>query len=192
MAIRKIASVGHPILRELAFPVDPGELHSPGIRRMLDDLVETLRDGQLTALSAPQIYEPWAVAAVEVKEHVFCGVADPSFPLSILVNPKYEPIGEEVFECVERCPSVPELVGRVRRFARVQVSALDAEGQPLELMVEGLTAATLQRAVDHLDGRLFLDRVRDPRTLSCLSEFRRHRAAQAQRERAKLVKRYHG
>lgn len=192
MAIRKLATIGHPILREVAFPVDPAELDTPAMRRLREDLVETLRDAQAMSLTAPQVHEPWAVAVVESKGQAFCGVPEPSYPLRFLVNPRYEPLGEDVFDCVERCASVPGLVGRVRRFARVQVSALDETGAPLELFVEGLTAATFQRAIDHLDGRLFLDRVRDPRTLSGEVEFRRHGAAATQKERARLVRQYHG
>ncbi|MCW5832894.1 MAG: peptide deformylase [Labilithrix sp.] len=188
MAIRKIATVGHPVLREVTRALTKEELRSDAVQRFIDDLVETMRDAAGAGLAANQIYEPVRITAIEVNENPRYPYK-PNYPLTILVNPVVTPTTDETFLNYEGCLSVPNLRGEVRRFTAVRVRAWDREGNDLDLEVKGLTAGTFQHEVDHLDGKVFLDRVEDTRSLTTWADFERfHKAAFVERAKALVAK----
>jgi peptide deformylase len=166
MSVREIVTVGDPVLRERAREVTPEELRSPAVQGLIDDLIDTKRAANGAGLAANQIGETLRVAVVEVEPGNPRYPYKPPVPLTVLVNPVLEPAGEDRVEIVEGCLSVPDLRGAVPRFEAVRVRYLDREGEPHEELRRGLTAGTFQHEVDHLDGILFLDRVRDPTTFS--------------------------
>ena len=179
MAIRKIAQLGEPLLRERSRPVSPDELRSERLQTLIDDMIETMRDADGAGLAAPQVYEPFRLAVIEVNENPRYPMFPP-VPLTVLVNPVVTPevgpgelTGNDAVEMFEGCLSVPGLRGRVRRPRRVRVTALDRHGGAFELVWEGVRAAIVQHELDHLDGVLFLDRA-DPKTLTFLREYERH------------------
>ncbi len=181
MALRKIATIGHPVLRERAREVTRDELASATLQRLIDDMVETMRDANGAGLAANQVYEPVRVCVIEVANNSRYPYK-PNWPLTILVNPSVEATTDESFLNNEGCLSVPNLRGEVRRFAGARVSAWDRSGKELQFEVRGLTAGTFQHELDHLDGKLFVDRVVDTRSLSTWSDFERfHKAAFVQR-----------
>ena len=176
MAIRKIAQIGHPVLRQRAREVTREELATPAMQQFIDDLVDTMRDADGAGLAAIQIYEPVRIAAVEVRNNPRYPYK-PQIPLTILVNPVLTPVGDEVFDNYEGCLSVPNLRGMVSRAVHVRVQAWDRDGREIDEVVHGLKAGTYQHEVDHLDGRIFVDRVTDPTTLTTWTEFERHHRA---------------
>ena len=176
MTIRKIASIGHPVLRTRARELEPGELRSPEIQRLIDDLVDTMRDANGAGLAANQIHEAVRLCVIEVNQNPRYPYK-PDIPLTILVNPVLTPIGGDRYENNEGCLSVPNLRGNVWRHLTVRVQALDREGAEIDEVKRGLTAGTFQHEVDHLDGVLFVDRVEDPTTLSTWDQFERHHRA---------------
>jgi peptide deformylase len=95
-------------------------------------------------------------------------------PFSVLVNPVVTPLRPETVDGWEGCLSVPGLRGLVPRFARLRLEALDREGQPYTLEAEGFHARVIQHECDHLEGNVYLDRMRGLRTLSFLKEFEDH------------------
>jgi peptide deformylase len=171
VAIRKIAPIGHPVLRRPAREVTAGELRDPATQRLIDDLIETMRDAHGAGIAAPQVHEPVRVAVIEVGRNPRYPYKPP-IPLTVLVNPLLEPVGEETVEINEGCLSVP-LRGNLRRHVSVRVRYLDRDGAPHEEVKRGLTAGTFQHEVDHLDGTLIVDRI-NPRTLSTWDQFDRH------------------
>jgi peptide deformylase len=185
MAIRKIAQIGHPVLRQVAREVTREELASPKTQAFIDDLVETMHDANGAGLAANQVYEPIRICAIEVRNNPRYPYK-PNFPLTILVNPEVVPTTDDTFLNYEGCLSVPNLRGEVRRFTGVKVRAWDRHGKDVELEIKGLTAGTFQHEVDHLDGKVFLDRVEDTRTLATWADFERHHMA-AFVERAKAL-----
>jgi peptide deformylase len=188
MAIRKIATIGHPVLREVAREIGRDELRTPAVQTFIDDLVETMRDANGAGLAATQVYEPIRICAIEIKNNPRYPYK-PNFPLTVLVNPVVTPTTDETFLNYEGCLSVPNLRGEVRRFAGVHVTALDRTGAPIELDVKGLTAGTFQHEVDHLDGKVFLDRVEDSRSLTTWGDFERfHMAGFVERAKALVAK----
>ena len=174
MTIRKIAAIGHPVLRTRARELAAAELTSPEIQRLIDDLVDTMRDANGAGLAANQIHETVRVCVIEVNSNPRYPYK-PDIPLTILVNPVLTPIGSDRYENNEGCLSVPNLRGNVWRHLAVRVQALDRNGGLIDEMKRGLTAGTFQHECDHLDGMLFLDRVRDTRTLSTWEQFERYR-----------------
>ena len=114
----------------------------------------------------------------------------PDWPLTVLVNPRVEARTDETFWNYEGCLSVPNLRGQVARFTVVRVRAWDRTGHDVDFEVKGLTAGTFQHELDHLDGKLFVDRVADTRTLCTWAEYDRfHRDEFVARARA-LVARF--
>ena len=188
MAIRKIATVGHPVLRQVARELTREELGSERTQRFIDDLVETMRDAAGAGLAANQVYEPIRVTAIEINKNPRYPYK-PNYPLTILVNPVVTPTTDDTFLNYEGCLSVPNLRGEVRRYTGVRVRAWDRDGNDLDLDVKGLTAGTFQHEVDHLDGKVFLDRVEDTRTLTTWADFERfHMAAFVERAKALVAK----
>ena len=173
MTLLKIAHIGHPVLRQRAREVTRDELRSEGMQRFVDDLVETMRDASGAGLAAIQVHQPVRIFAVEVKDNPRYPYK-PNVPLTIVVNPVITPLTEERFENFEGCLSVPNLRGVVERFAEVRVTGWDRAGEPYERLARGLTAGTFQHENDHLDGTMFVDRVKDPRTLCTWAEFDRY------------------
>jgi peptide deformylase len=171
MAVLKIAHLGHPILRQVAEPVSPEAIRSPEIQRLIQDMLETMADADGAGLAAPQVHVSKRVVIYGVEENPRYPDAD-SVPLTVLVNPRITPVGSEQDEDWEGCLSVPDLRGRVPRFTRVRVAAHGRDGKPLRFDAEGFHARVVQHECDHLDGKVYLDRMRSMESLSFLPEFR--------------------
>ena len=118
------------------------------MRRLIDDMLETMYDAPGIGLSAPQVNVAKRVITVDVSK-------DRSAPLA-LVNPEIRWVDGEM-ETEEGCLSVPGVYELVKRPERVRVSALDRDGHSREIDAEGLLAVCIQHEIDHLDGRLFVD-----------------------------------
>ncbi|MFO0680184.1 MAG: peptide deformylase [Polyangiaceae bacterium] len=188
MAIRKIATVGHPVLRAPTRTLTRDELASPEMQKFVDDLVETMVDANGAGLAANQVYEPVRICAIWVKDNPRYPYK-PNFPLTILVNPELTVTDPDTFMNYEGCLSVPNLRGEVPRHLGVRVRAWDRHGADLDFEVKGLTAGTFQHETDHLLGKLFLDRVVDTTTLATWADFERfHMKAFAERARALVAK----
>jgi len=189
MALRKIATIGHPVLRQKARTLTREELAGPDMQRLVDDLVDTMRDANGAGIAANQVHEPVRICVIEIQNNPRYPYK-PNYPLTVLVNPVVEPLGDETFGNYEGCLSVPNLRGEVPRFTRARVRAWDRTGKDLDFEVKGLTSGTFQHELDHLDGKLFVDRVVDTRTLCTWTDFERfHRDAFVERAKA-LVARF--
>jgi peptide deformylase len=172
MALRKIATIGHPVLREKARELTRDELANPVTQQLVDDMIDTMRDASGAGIAANQVYEPVRICVIEVDKNPRYPYK-PDWPLTVLVNPRVEARTDETFANYEGCLSVPNLRGQVPRFTVVRVRAWDRRGNDLDFEVKGLTAGTFQHELDHLDGKLFVDRVVDTRTLCTWAEYDR-------------------
>lgn len=181
MAIRKIAQLGEPVLRQRARELTRDELRSPAVQTLIDDMIETMHDADGAGLAAPQVYESVAIAVIEVQGNPRYPNSA-SIPLTVLVNPRLTPLvasssdalaDEDAFEMYEGCLSVTGLRGRVRRPRKVRVQAWDREGNPLDFEWEGFRAVVVQHECDHLNGTVFVDRA-DPKSLTFLREYDRY------------------
>jgi peptide deformylase len=176
MAIRKVAVMGNPILRRVAAEVPPDQIGDPEVQRLIDDLVETMREYEGAGIAAPQVYEPLRICVIE---EIPRDEDDPGVPFLVLVNPKVTPLTDVRSEFWEGCLSVPDLRGLVARPRHVHVDAYDRQGRALAFDAEGFFATVLQHETDHLNGILFVDRVEDTRTLAFTRELRRHRGVES-------------
>jgi peptide deformylase len=174
VTVLAIAEVGDPVLRERAREVSAEELATPEVQSFIDDLIETKRAANGAGLAANQVSDLRRIAVVEVTEGNPRYPYKPQIPLTVMVNPVVEALGDETLEINEGCLSVPDLRGTVDRSAAVRVRYLDRNGNPHDEERRGLTAGTFQHELDHLNGVLFLDRVRDPATFTTWQEFDRH------------------
>jgi peptide deformylase len=173
MAVREIVTVGHPVLRERAREVAPEELASPDVQALIDDMIETMRAAGGAGLAANQVGELLRIAVIEVDNNPRYPYKPP-IPLTVIVNPVLEPVGDETVAINEGCLSVPDLRGTLDRHVTVRARFTDRDGGVHDELRRGLTAGTFQHEVDHLDGVLFLDRVTDPTTFTTWEQFERH------------------
>lgn len=179
MALLKIARMGHPVLKQRAAEVpDPT---APEIRRLVADMVETMRDANGTGLAAPQVHVPLRVVVFFVnagraaredgaQAESPAEDGDGGVPLTVLINPEIEFLTEEQSVGWEGCLSVPGLAGQVPRYTALRYSALDLEGQRFERTARGFHARVVQHECDHLDGVLYPQRMTDLSSLTFTSE----------------------
>ena len=164
MAIPKIARMGHPVLTRRAEEVE--DPTAPEIRRLVDDMVETMFDARGRGLAAPQVHVPLRVV-------VFITPEDPDYPgITAIVNPQIDFLTQEVAEGWEGCLSVPGLRGLVPRRTRLRYTGVSPEGAAIDRTVEGFHAVVVQHEFDHLDGMLYPRRMTDLSTLVFDSEMR--------------------
>ena len=159
MAVRPVLKMGHPLLRQVAAPVDRFD---PALRALVADMDDTMRSLNGAGIAAPQIGVGLRVVIFEVAENPRYPHVSP-VPYTVLVNPQITPIGEELEEGWEGCLSVPGMRGLVPRFQRLRYRGVDENGTPIDRTVEGFHARVVQHEVDHLDGILYPQRVRDLR-----------------------------
>lgn len=153
MAVLTVLTIPDPRLTLVSEPVPNID---GSVRRFIDDLVETMRSFPgCVGLAAPQVDHPVRIIAVDVsvsrKPH-------PNHGLLILVNPEVVR-GEGGETMREGCLSVPDYTGNVRRATNIVVRYIDPEGETRTLEAEGFEARAVLHEIDHLDGKLFLDRV---------------------------------
>ena len=178
MAVRKIIRMGHPTLRQVAQPVDPAVVGSAAFSRLVGDMVDTLHDYGGVGLAAPQINESIRLAIIEVPGGPTRYGEVPKLPLTVFINPEVRVLDERPNGVWEGCLSVPGLRGYVERPSGIRVDALNLKGEPQRLELKGFLATVLQHEFDHLDGKLYIDRLADPRQLMFEEEFLRHHADQ--------------
>jgi peptide deformylase len=143
--IRPILVVGNPVLRGKARRVSQVDRQ---LQKLIDDMIETMKQAPGVGLAAPQVGVPLRLAVLDVEDKI-----------TVIVNPEIvKKIGE--VELDEGCLSVPGFWGRLNRAERVSVKALDRNGKELRIRdAEGLFAQALQHEIDHLDGHLYIDRM---------------------------------
>jgi peptide deformylase len=181
MAILKVARLGHPVLREKAQPIRSGDVLSPEIQRLIDDMIETMREYNGAGLAANQVHVTKRICVIEVLENPRYPDA-PTIPLTVLVNPVWSPIGDEMEDGWEGCLSVPDMRGMVPRHTAVRLEALDRTGARVSVVAKEFLARVIQHETDHLDGVVYLDRMRDLSTLTHLAEWNRHWLGQTEQD----------
>ena len=175
----KIARMGHPVLRRKAMSIDPSELRSEEFQDFIDSMIATMHEYEGVGLAAPQVH----VSKRVVVFHEGAGLVDPEGqPITALVNPEIEPIGDDMAAMWEGCLSVPGLRGRVTRPAAIRVRALDRTGREVELELEDFDAVVTQHECDHLDGILYVDRLDSTAQLAFEKEFERFLQEEAEEQ----------
>ena len=175
----KIARMGHPVLRQRASSVDPAQIADPEFQDFIDSMLATMHEYDGVGLAAPQVH----VSKRVVVFHEGAGlVGQDDEPITALINPEIEPVGDDMAAMWEGCLSVPGLRGRVTRPAAIRVRALDRTGRPVDLELEDFDAVVTQHECDHLDGILYVDRLDDSTQLAFEKEFERFLQEDAEAE----------
>jgi peptide deformylase len=151
--------MGEPLLRQVAAPVTRFDAE---LAALLTDMDDTMRSQSGAGLAAPQIGVGLRVVIFELKDNPRYPDLTP-VPYTVLVNPELTPLDTEQDEGWEGCLSVPGMRGLVPRYRRLRYRGFDAAGAPIDRTVEGFHARVVQHEVDHLDGILYPQRVRDLR-----------------------------
>jgi peptide deformylase len=173
MAVLKVARLGHPVLRQTATAIPPDRIRSPEVQRFIDDMIETMREYEGAGLAANQVHTPIQVAVIEVQANARYPDA-PAIPLTVLVNPVVTPLTDEMEDGWEGCLSVPDMRGQVPRYTAVRLECRDREGAAVDLVAKDFFARVIQHETDHLEGIVYLDRMRDLSTLSHLAEWQKY------------------
>jgi len=166
---RNIVRLGHPILRFPAETVEIDSLKAGDFNDLINDLRDSLESSRARALTAPQFGVELQILAFRAE---LIEGAEPSTEITIVVNPMLEPERGELIYDWEGCLSVPDLKGLVPRYPTVRLRGVDHVGEALDLVAEGELSRSLQHAHDHLSGVVFLDRMRDLRSLAFQNEWR--------------------
>lgn len=165
MTIRKIAKMGHPVLRQRAAEVT--DIADPELRRLVEDMVETMIDANGAGLAAPQVYQPTRLVIFQAPAtRIDPGLSeaerfDHTAPLTVLVNPVIEILSPEREGGWEGCLSVPGMRGWVERPAHIRYRGQGIDGSTIERVAKGFHARVVQHECDHLDGILYPQRMTD-------------------------------
>lgn len=174
MAIRRVLRMGHPLLRQVARELAPGEIGTAAFRHLVADMVDTLHDYGGIGLAAPQVGESLRVALIEFRGGRTRYGELAAMPLTVFVNPEIEVLGQETAGNWEGCLSVPGLRGWVERPQHLRLRYTSDQGEARQLELRGFPATVVQHEFDHLDGRLYIDRMTDMRRLVFERELERH------------------
>ena len=171
--ILKVARLGNPVLRLKSRAVLVDQIRSPGIQAFIEYLVETMQEYDGVGIAAPQVHVSSQITVMKVNRNPRYPKA-PKIPLTVLVNPRIKPISRAVEEDWEGCLSVEGLRGLVQRWREVEVWAYNGQGVPVHFRAKGFFARVIQHEWDHLQGKVFLDRMKKLSTLTHLTEYARY------------------
>jgi len=177
----EIVQAGAPVLRQRARRLTLAEIQSREIRKLIDEMRETMRSAPGVGLAAPQVARSVQIAVIEDrKEYLKDATAEHlaererrPIPFHVIVNPQIFALGDQRAEFFEGCLSLAGFTAVVNRAYRVRVDCLDHRGKTKQIEATGWYARILQHEIDHLNGTLYIDRMRG-RTFSTLDHFGRH------------------
>ncbi|MEO8053832.1 MAG: peptide deformylase [Acidobacteriota bacterium] len=170
MAILKVAKLGSPILRRRASEIEPADLRKGRLKPFFEDMMETMIEYHGTGLAAPQVSTGLRVVLYEVHGEKR-GKDVLEVPPTILVNPSFDVLDPAEEEDFEACLSVPFLAAKVPRPKAIRVKALDTSGKSVTYVAEGFHARVVLHESDHLDGIVYLDRVKDRTSIRYTVDF---------------------
>jgi peptide deformylase len=177
----KLVQAGEPVLRAVAQPLNRKKIVSKEIALLIEDMRATLQDAPGVGLAAPQVGVPLQLAIIEDRPEYSKDIAPELLaererqpvPFHVIINPVLTPVGNSEVEFFEGCLSVEGFTAMVARYRQVRVSCLDERGEPREIEATGWYARILQHEIDHLNGTLYIDRMRS-RSFSSLQNFTRY------------------
>jgi peptide deformylase len=162
MAVRRVLKMGDPLLYRRADPVVAFD--TPDLNALITDMFDTMAAMNGAGLAAPQIGVSQRVVIFGIEANPRYPHAEP-VPMTVLINPVLEPLGEEMEEGWEGCLSVPGMRGLVNRFRQLRYTGFDPMGNRIDRTVSDFHARVVQHECDHLDGILYPMRLKDIRLL---------------------------
>jgi len=165
MAIHQIIKMGNPILREISRELTSEEILSPEVKTLISDMWETMEHAGGIGLAAPQIAIPLQLTVIRVPKDSERYPESEESDEFVIFNPKITYLTEETQGFWEGCLSVPGLRGFVERPKKIRVDYLDQEAKPQSIELDDFLATVFQHELDHLIGKLYVDRIKDITTL---------------------------
>ncbi|HLW44139.1 MAG TPA: peptide deformylase [Candidatus Acidoferrales bacterium] len=164
----EIVQAGNPVLRQRARPLSVAEIRSREIQKLIESMRTRMHEAPGVGLAAPQLGLALQLAVIEDREEYHKDVSEKLLrererrpvPFHVLINPALEEIGEERAEFFEGCLSLSGFTALVPRARAVRVTCLDERGQRKVIEASGWYARILQHEIDHLNGTLYIDRMR--------------------------------
>ena len=163
----EIVQTGDPVLRKVARELSVDEIRTQSTQNLIAQMRDTMRAAPGVGLAAPQIGESIQLAVIEDRSEYIKNVSAEqlkarqreAIPFHVIINPKLRIVGESTADFFEGCLSVEGFVAVVSRGASVLVDCLNERAEPITLRGEGWYARILQHEIDHLNGRLYIDRM---------------------------------
>ena len=174
MAIRKVARLGHPVLRQVARDLSRAEILSEDTQRLVADMVETMREYGGVGLAAPQVHESLRLAVIEVEALGERYKVEAAQPLIVFFNARVSVLDPSPHGFWEGCLSVPGMRGYVERPRKIKVDFLDQHANPQTIVAEDFVATVFQHELDHLDGVLYVDKLADKNRYAFIEEYQRY------------------
>jgi len=167
MSILKIARLGHPVLNKKAIIVK--NLSDPKIKKLIEDMIETMLDANGIGLAAPQVHVNKQVIIFRIPKEEK-DEKDELIEITALINPKLSNISDETADDWEGCLSIPGMSGLVKRFSKVRYEGFDMTGNIIKKTAEGFHARVIQHEFDHLMGTLYIHKLADSRAFGFSEE----------------------
>ena len=161
--------MGHPVLRERARPLDKSDFRSASVQKLIDDMLDTMHEYHGVGLAGPQVHEGLRIFVGLLVED-----PDAKSEAAVIINPEIIPNGSATEEGWEGCLSIPYIRGMVPRYTDITLKALDRTGRTIELALKNFPARVAQHETDHLDGVLFVDRMKSMQSLTFMDEYSRY------------------
>ena len=155
---RPVLKMGNPILKQVADPVE--HFDDKQLLDIIQEMIETMEAKGGVGIAAPQIGYSLRLIIFGFEHNIRYPYEQP-VPFTILLNPSYEPIGEEKAEAWEGCLSIPGLRAAVSRFFHIKYRGYGLDGSLIEREAQGFHARIIQHEIDHLDGILYPSRLKD-------------------------------
>ena len=180
--VLKIVSMGDPVLRNKARPLTVEEIRSGQIQELIGHMRDTMYDAPGVGLAAPQIGQSLQLAVIEDKSEYHKNLSDADLkarerkavPFHVIINPEIELLTAPEVAFHEGCLSLPGFMAVVPRAQKVRVACLDERGKPRTIEASGWYARILQHEIDHLIGRVYIDRMLSE-TFSTLDNYQKSR-----------------
>jgi peptide deformylase len=177
----KIVQAGDPVLRRISSPLTPDQIRSASIQQLIGLMRETMRDAPGVGLAAPQIGESLQLAVIEDRAEYVKDLSEDqiserkrsSIDFHVIINPTLSMVGDASAEFFEGCLSLSGFAALVPRSVRVIVKCLNEHAEPITIEAEGWYARILQHEIDHLNGTLYIDRMR-PRSFATAENLNRY------------------
>lgn len=162
--VYQVVKLGHPALRQKSAKVDLARVKDAKFQKLIDDMIETMRAYEGVGIAAPQIGLAAAIFCVEYKSNRRYPDM-PDIPVYTVINPKLTVTDASPVRLMEGCLSIPDLRGDTPRAKAVRVEGFDRHGEPLTVEAKGFHARILQHEYDHLQGAVYLDRVKNRKSI---------------------------
>jgi peptide deformylase len=177
----KIVQAGDPVLRKKSRPLTKEEITSAQIQQLIDLMRTTMREAPGVGLAAPQIGQSIQLAVIEDRATYVSDLSvdaleerqRSAIPFHVIINPKLSVVGSSTAQFFEGCLSVEGYQAVVDRALNVRVQCLNERGEAVTINAQGWYARILQHEIDHLNGMLYVDRMKT-RTLTTVPNAQRH------------------